>query len=102
MALTETDVAFVAKLARLHISPEQQPGIQQELNQVMALIEQLQAIDTSGVEPLAHPLSALHDVELRLRDDTCLPTNTLAQRAELMQNAPANADGLFLVPRVIE
>lgn len=102
MALTETDVAFVAKLARLHLTPEQQPAIRQELNQVMTLIEQLQAIDTSGVEPLAHPLSVLHDIELRLRDDIGLPTNSTARRDELMQNAPANADGLFLVPRVIE
>lgn len=102
MALTKTDVAFVAKLARLHLSPEQQPAIQEELNQVMTLIEQLQAIDTTGVEPLAHPLSVLHDIELRLREDASLPTNSIEQRNELMQNAPANADGLFLVPRVIE
>jgi len=102
MALTETDVAFVAKLARLHITPEQQPALQQELNQVMGLIEQLQSIDTKGVEPLAHPLSVLHDIELRLRDDVGLATNTIDQRNRLMQNAPANADGLFLVPRVIE
>ncbi|MFO7748319.1 MAG: Asp-tRNA(Asn)/Glu-tRNA(Gln) amidotransferase subunit GatC [Orrella sp.] len=102
MALTKTDVAFVAKLARLHLTPEQQPAIQEELNQVMTLIEQLQAIDTTGVEPLAHPLSVLHDIELRLREDASLPTNSIEQRNELMQNAPANADGLFLVPRVIE
>lgn len=102
MALSKTDVAFVAKLARLHLTPEQQPAIQEELNQVMTLIEQLQAIDTTGVEPLAHPLSVLHDIELRLREDASLPTNSTEQRNELMQNAPANADGLFLVPRVIE
>lgn len=102
MALSKTDVAFVAKLARLHLTPEQQPAIQEELNQVMTLIEQLQAIDTTGVEPLAHPLSVLHDIELRLREDASLPTNSIEQRNELMQNAPANADGLFLVPRVIE
>jgi len=102
MALTKTDVAFVAKLARLHLTPEQQPAIQEELNQVMTLIEQLQAIDTTGVEPLAHPLSVLHDIELRLREDASLPSNNIEQRNELMQNAPANADGLFLVPRVIE
>lgn len=102
MALSKTDVAFVAKLARLHLTPEQQPAIQEELNQVMTLIEQLQAIDTTGVEPLAHPLSVLHNIELRLREDASLPTNSTEQRNELMQNAPANADGLFLVPRVIE
>lgn len=102
MALTETDVAFVAKLARLHITPEQQPALKLELNQVMGLIEQLQSVNTEGVQPLAHPLSVLHDIELRLREDTGLATNTAAQRNHLMQNAPANADGLFLVPRVIE
>jgi|UniRef100_UPI00404822EB aspartyl-tRNA(Asn)/glutamyl-tRNA(Gln) amidotransferase subunit C len=102
MALTETDIAFVAKLARLHVTPDQQPALKHELNQVMGLIEQLQSIDTKGIEPLAHPLSVLHDIELRLREDERLATNTIAQRDHLMQNAPATADGLFLVPRVIE
>ena len=102
MALTETDIAFVAKLARLHVTPDQQPALKHELNQVMGLIEQLQSIDTKGIEPLAHPLSVLHDIELRLREDERLATNTIAQRDHLMHNGQDNSDVLFLVPRVIE
>lgn len=102
MALKESDVIRIARLARIHITPEQIPDLQTELNQVMGLIEQLQSIDTSDVQPLAHPLSALSDVSLRLREDQANPTNDTATRDELMQNAPARQDGLFLVPRVIE
>lgn len=102
MTLKEDDIARIGRLARLHVTPDQIPTIQGELNEVMALIEQLQSIDTDGIEPLAHPLSALSDISLRLRDDTAAPTNDTQSRDHLMQNAPARQDGLFLVPRVIE
>jgi aspartyl-tRNA(Asn)/glutamyl-tRNA(Gln) amidotransferase subunit C len=102
MALSHTDVARLARLARLDISPQQQSSLSHELNQVMALIESLQSIQTDGVEPLAHPLSAIEEVQLRLRDDVSLPTNAPAERDRLMQNAPAMDQGVFLVPRVIE
>jgi len=102
MPLTLTDVARIARLARLHLEHNQAASLETELNQMMGLIEQLQAVDTTGVEPLAHPLSALNEVELRLREDQALPLNAPAERDRLMQNAPMRADGLFLVPRVIE
>lgn len=102
MALTESDVTRIARLARLHLSEAEQPALGAELNQIMGLIEQLQSIDTSNVEPLAHPLSAIGEVGLRLRDDTALPTNDEATRDHFMQNAPAREGGVFLVPRVIE
>ncbi len=102
MALTESDVTRIARLARLHIKQTEVPALQTELNQVMGLIEQLQSIDTDGVEPLAHPLSAIGEVGLRLRDDVALPTNDEAMRDRFMQNAPARESGVFLVPRVIE
>ena len=95
-------MARIARLARLHLENDQAERLEHELNQMMGLIEQLQSIDTEGVEPLAHPLSALQDVALRLREDHALPTSTAAERDHLMQNAPLRADGLFLVPRVIE
>jgi aspartyl-tRNA(Asn)/glutamyl-tRNA(Gln) amidotransferase subunit C len=102
MALTESDITRIAKLARLHMTDSELPALQSELNQVMGLIEQLQSIDTQGVQPLAHPLSAIADVGLRLREDTALPTNDETKRDYLMQNAPAREAGVFLVPRVIE
>jgi aspartyl-tRNA(Asn)/glutamyl-tRNA(Gln) amidotransferase subunit C len=102
MALTETEITKIARLARLHVSDDQMMRWRDDLNDVMRLIESLQSIDTKGVEPLAHPLCALLEVELRLREDAALPTNTPEERDHLMQNAPARQDGLFLVPRVIE
>jgi aspartyl-tRNA(Asn)/glutamyl-tRNA(Gln) amidotransferase subunit C len=102
MALTESDVTRIAQLARLHLNPDEAGALQSELNEVMHLIEQLQSINTTGVEPLAHPLSAIADIDLRLRDDEALPTNDEARRDELMKNAPARESGVFLVPRVIE
>lgn len=102
MALTETDVTRIARLARLHLQNTEVPALQTELNEVMGLIEQLQSIDTEGIEPMAHPLSAIGDIGLRLREDRALPTNDEATREHFMQNAPAREAGVFLVPRVIE
>jgi len=72
------------------------------LNRMLALIAQLQAVDTQGVEPMAHPLEAHQDVTLRLRDDAADPALSEAARDALMHNAPARAQGLYLVPTVIE
>lgn len=102
MALTTDDVARIARLARLELTAEQSAQMQTELNQVLGLIEQLQSVDTQGVEPLTHPLSALEDIELRLRDDVAQAPATAERREQLMSNAPAREEGLFLVPRVIE
>lgn len=102
MALTLNDIARLAQLARLELDQTQMAAMQPELNEALTLIQALQTVDTSGVEPLTHPLSALEDISLRLRDDQ--PNATLDEdaRAKLMANAPAQQDGLFLVPRVIE
>lgn len=102
MALTTADVARIARLARLELSDEQSSAMQTELDQVLSLIETLQSVDTQGVEPMTHPLSAISDIELRLRDDLALPTHSPETRDRLMNNAPSKTDGLFLVPRVIE
>lgn len=102
MALTDSDVTRMARLARLHLTDNEVTALQTELNQVMGLINELQSIKTDGIEPLAHPLSAIADVGLRLREDSALATNDEATRDELMKNAPARDAGVFLVPRVIE
>ena len=69
---------------------------------MLHIIERLQQEDTQGVEPMAHPLSALDDVALRLRDDAVTEAGSETQRAALMSNAPEAQDGLFLVPKVLE
>jgi aspartyl-tRNA(Asn)/glutamyl-tRNA(Gln) amidotransferase subunit C len=102
MAITLKDVARIARLARIELSAHDSDRTQKELNGILGLIEQLQAVDTSGVEPMAHPLSAHQDITLRLRADAAGPTHTREQRAALMANSPAEDNGLFLVPTVIE
>ncbi|AZV94871.1 Asp-tRNA(Asn)/Glu-tRNA(Gln) amidotransferase subunit GatC [Kerstersia gyiorum] len=103
MALNQQDVARIARLARIALTPEQTARTQDELNRLLDIYTQLGQADTSGVEPLAHPLAVNGEVVARLREDavTAAPA-TPAERDALMANAPAAADGLFLVPKVIE
>jgi len=102
MTLTENDVTRMAALARIALAPEHKPAVLAELNKVFTLIQKLQSVPTEGVEPLAHPLSVIGDVQLRLRDDVVTEPHSEQRRAELMANAPAVHEGLFLVPKVIE
>jgi aspartyl-tRNA(Asn)/glutamyl-tRNA(Gln) amidotransferase subunit C len=99
MALTPKDVSRIADLARLELQPAEQAAMLTQLNGFFSIVEQMSAVDTSGVEPLYTPLSAVTEVALRLREDLV----TEADQRELNQrSAPAVADGLFLVPKVIE
>lgn len=99
MALTPTDVSRIALLARLELSPAEQAAMLSQLNGFFDIVERMRAVDTTGVEPLYTPLSAISEVELRLRDDavTEIDARTLNQRS-----APLVEEGLYLVPRVIE
>jgi aspartyl-tRNA(Asn)/glutamyl-tRNA(Gln) amidotransferase subunit C len=99
MALTPSDVSRIAHLARLALTPAEEPVMLAQLNGFFSIVEQMSAVDTSGVEPLYTPLSAVQQVALRLRDDVVSETN---QREANQRSAPAVEDGLFLVPRVIE
>jgi aspartyl-tRNA(Asn)/glutamyl-tRNA(Gln) amidotransferase subunit C len=99
MALTAQDVSRIAHLARLELTAQEQAAMQTQLNEFFDIVEKMRAVDTSGVEPLYTPLSAVEDVALRLRDDIVTEPNN---RDANMQNAPAREDGLFLVPKVIE
>jgi aspartyl-tRNA(Asn)/glutamyl-tRNA(Gln) amidotransferase subunit C len=99
MALSPTDVSRIAHLARLELQPEEQAAMLQQLNGFFSIVEQMRAVDTSGVEPLYTPLSALAEVQLRLREDRVSEQD---QRALNQRSAPAVEDGLFLVPQVIE
>ena len=95
MALTENDVARIAHLARIEISHSDRRAMLAQLNDIFAMIETMQKIDTTGVAPMAHPLGGLQ----RLREDRVTETDA---RGENMFNAPKSQDGLFLVPRVVE
>ncbi len=99
MALTPQDVSRIAHLARLELSAAEQASLLAQLNGFFVIVEQMSAVDTSGVEPLYTPLSALQQVSLRLRDDAVSETD---QRTLNQRSAPAVEDGLFLVPKVIE
>ncbi|HNJ84607.1 MAG: Asp-tRNA(Asn)/Glu-tRNA(Gln) amidotransferase subunit GatC [Piscinibacter sp.] len=99
MALTPQDVSRIAHLARLELSAAEQASLLAQLNGFFGIVEQMSAVDTSGVEPLYTPLSAVQQVSLRLRDDAVSETD---QRTLNQRSAPAVEDGLFLVPKVIE
>jgi aspartyl-tRNA(Asn)/glutamyl-tRNA(Gln) amidotransferase subunit C len=95
MSLTLADVERIAHLARIHLSPDEADRALGHLNGIFTMIEQINAVDTDGLEPMAHAF----DGAQRLRDDVVTET---VDRERTMQNAPARQDGLFLVPRVIE
>lgn len=99
MALTSQDIARVANLARLELRPDETDRILGQINGFFALVDQMDAVDTGGVEPLAHPAAILGNVALRLRDDIASEPN---QREASQVSAPAVERGLFLVPKVIE
>ena len=99
MALTPEDVGRIAHLARLELHPAEQAAMLTQLNDFFGIVEKMSAVDTSGIEPLYTPLSAIQQVPLRLRDDQVTETDN---RSANQRSAPAVEDGLFLVPKVIE
>ena len=99
MAIDSKEIARVANLARLELRPDETDRVLSQLNGFFALVDQMDAIDTTGVEPLAHPAALLGEVALRLRDDIASEPN---QRDASQVSAPAVERGLFLVPKVID
>jgi aspartyl-tRNA(Asn)/glutamyl-tRNA(Gln) amidotransferase subunit C len=99
MSLNPQDIARIANLARLELQPEESERMLAQINGFFAIVEKMRAVDTSGVEPLTHPVAAVQDVQLRLREDVASEPN---QREANQQSAPAVERGLFLVPKVIE
>ena len=95
MSLTIEQVQRIAHLARLALGEGEAATTQGHLNGIFQLIEQMQAVDTSGIEPMAHA----QDVVQRLRDDAVTEEN---RRAAYQAVAPEVEAGLFLVPKVIE
>jgi aspartyl-tRNA(Asn)/glutamyl-tRNA(Gln) amidotransferase subunit C len=99
MSLTSSDIARIANLARLDLTPAHSERMRSQLNSFFDIVEQMRAVDTSGIEPLAHPVSTLGDIALRLRPDIASEPNN---REANQQSAPDVQNGLFLVPKVIE
>ena len=95
MSLNLDQVERIARLAHIEISPEEAAQTRDRLNDILGLIEQLQAVDTAGIEPMAHAVDAVQ----RLRADQ--PTET-DRRSAFQAVAPETEAGLYLVPRVIE
>jgi aspartyl-tRNA(Asn)/glutamyl-tRNA(Gln) amidotransferase subunit C len=99
MSLTPDQVQRIALLARIAVSPEEARGVTDRLNQVLGLIDQLQALDTSGIEPMAHALDSQLAARQRLRPDAVTEPD---RRDQYQAVAPAVEKGLYLVPKVIE
>jgi aspartyl-tRNA(Asn)/glutamyl-tRNA(Gln) amidotransferase subunit C len=95
MALDAAEIKKIAHLARLGINAEDIPEYSRNLSDILAFVEQLNAVDTTGVEPLAHPLEATQ----RLRADEITETDN---RENFQKVAPETESGLYLVPQVIE
>ena len=99
MALQSTDIDRIANLARLELRGDEPERMLSSINAFFDIVEQMKAVDTTGIEPLAHPVAAIQAVQLRLRDDVVGEPN---QREANQKSAPATERGLFLVPKVIE
>ena len=95
MAIDRQQVQKIAHLARLEISDQEADAYAETLSRILGLIEQMNAVDTTGVQPMAHPL----DAGLRLRSDAVTETD---QHQRFQKVAPAVEAGLYLVPKVIE
>ena len=95
MSLTISEVKRIAALARVAVTDAEAASVQAQLNGIFAMIQAMNAVDTSGIEPMSHA----RDVTLRLREDSVTEAD---QHAAFQAVAPQVEDGLYLVPKVIE
>ena len=95
MAKVDIDVKYVAHLARLSLSPDEEQKIGAQLGNVLGYIEKLKEVDVAGVEPTAHAFPLVNVS----RPDEVRPSMS---NAEALRNAPAQANGLFIVPKIVE
>ncbi len=95
MALTLNDVEKIARLSRLYLDDGEKAQTLQELNDIFAMVEKMQSVNTDGIEPMAHP----HEAALRLREDKITETD---RAAEYQSVAPEVRNRLYIVPQVIE
>jgi aspartyl-tRNA(Asn)/glutamyl-tRNA(Gln) amidotransferase subunit C len=95
MSAVEIDVKYVAHLARLSLSPDEEQKIGAQLSNILGYIEKLKEVDVTGVEPTAH---AFPLVNVTRPDEVCPSIS----HEEALRNAPAQANGLFMVPKIVE
>jgi len=95
MAIQQDEISKIAELARIRIAPDQIGQVTARMTEILHMVDQLQAVDTQDVEPMANPLDAVQ----RLRADEVTEYN---RRDAYQAIAPAVEDGLYLVPKVIE
>lgn len=95
MSLGKQDVAVISRLAALSVEPAEEAQVADKLSSILDLFAQMQAVDTEGVEPMAHPMDQVQ----RLREDVVTETD---QHEKYQNIAPSAEQGLYLVPQVIE
>ncbi len=95
MAVDENTVRHIAKLARIAVSGQEVTALQGELSEILAWVEQLDEVDTSGVEPM----TSVVRTEMKKRDDVVTDGN---RAGDIVRNAPASEDNYFVVPKVVE
>ncbi|HIO92768.1 MAG TPA: Asp-tRNA(Asn)/Glu-tRNA(Gln) amidotransferase subunit GatC [Leucothrix mucor] len=95
MSLTTEEVKKISFLARLAISDDDAQEYSESLSEIFDLVAQMNEVDTTGVEPMAHP----QDISQRLRDDVVTASNN---REKFQSIAPSTEEGLYLVPKVLE
>lgn len=96
MSVTSSDIHHIAHLARLNINESEVPQYTENLNNLLALVAQMEKVDTTHIQPMAHPQE---NQQQRLREDKISEEN---QRERFQSIAPQTAEGLYLVPKVIE
>ena len=99
MSLSDEQVRRLARLARIAIRPDEHAAVVERLNRILLLVDEMRAVDTSGIEPMAHALDMQFPGGQRLRPDAVTETD---RREPYQAVAPAVDGGLYLVPKVIE
>ncbi|GAB3372161.1 Asp-tRNA(Asn)/Glu-tRNA(Gln) amidotransferase subunit GatC [Spongiibacter taiwanensis] len=95
MTIEQSDIAKLARLARIDISENHSAELSQRIGDILSMVDTMQAVNTDNIEPMANP----HDATQRLRPDLVTEEN---QRDRFQAIAPQTEDGLYLVPQVIE
>ena len=95
MAAVEIDVKYVAHLARLRLTPDEEKKFGEQLGQILGYVEKLKELDVSNVEPMAHAMPLVNVT----RPDEIRPS---IPHEDALRNAPATANGLFIVPKIVE